>query len=58
LQIRIRIVFASWIRICIRAKSWIRIRIKVKIQKLKRLITEPWRADFFDEEQDPDPDQN
>ncbi len=26
-----------------RVKSWIRIRIKVKMQKLKRLKTEPWK---------------
>jgi hypothetical protein len=31
LQIRIRIIFGSWIRIRIRVKSWIRIRVKVKI---------------------------
>ncbi len=32
------------IRICIVLGSWIRIRIRVKIQELKRLKIEPWRA--------------
>jgi hypothetical protein len=44
LRIRIRIIHGSGIRIRIRVKSWIRIRNKVKIQKLLRLIIQPWRA--------------
>jgi hypothetical protein len=45
---RIRIIFGSWIRICIRIRVkrwiWTQIRIKVTIQKLERLNVEPWRA--------------
>jgi hypothetical protein len=32
------------IRVCIIFGSWIRIRIKVKIQELQRLKMEPWKT--------------